>query len=105
MIRPALLAITLMALPLAAQDFPPPAPQPDQQKCGKRTEVIYRLANQFLESQIALWLAPDGALMEVWGNPKTGTSTLLRTPPDKPTCMVDAGQGFQVFPYAPGDDV
>jgi hypothetical protein len=102
MIRAAL-ALALMASPALAQDFPPPAPQGGG-KCDKRLALIYRLANQFLEAQIAVWLAPDGSLMELWGNPKTGTSTVIRTQPGKDTCMIDSGEGFQMFRYLPGED-
>lgn len=90
------LAAALVALVLAvavrAQDFPPPAgPQP---RCAPRSQMAYRLANQFME--FARWQGVDaeGNLLEWFGNEDTGTWTLVRTTPDMRACFVAEGQAF-----------
>lgn len=93
MIRLTFLA-ALLALPAAAQ-----APPADN--CGVRIKVEYKLANEFLESPMVRWL-DGGGMMEFWGNPNTGTWTLLRTKPGGPVCVVADGIGFEgIFAYEP----
>jgi hypothetical protein len=88
-----------------AQGHPPPGPPAADERCGPRAKQIYKLANQWLETKIAVWIAPDGTMHEIWGNPKTGTMTRIVTTPGGPACFADTGQGFQMWPYALGDDL
>jgi hypothetical protein len=94
--KAALAIALLVASPVLAQ-------APDN--CGPRIKVIYKLANQFLESPIAegLVAGPNLAVLEWWGNPKAQTWTLLRTTPDGKTCIIMAGTGFAPFAWRPTD--
>jgi hypothetical protein len=90
-----LLALVLMATPALAQE----------DNCGPRTKVIYKLANEFLEAPIAEGLqmppvpnAPPRVL-EWFGNPQKGTWTLLSTTPDGKTCIIASGESFAAFDW------
>lgn len=100
-----LLALVVLATVAFAQDFPPPAPQAPAPKCAPRSEIVYRLANQY--GEFATWQGVDrrGTLIEWFGNPDTGTWTLIRTTPDMQACMISEGEGFSAsMPVLEGED-
>jgi hypothetical protein len=95
------------ALLILAQGFPPPAPPGPPPKCLPHREMVYRLANEFME--FARWQGIDvqGAMLEWFGNEESGTWTLVRTTPDMQSCYVTDGQGFSASmpnPDAGNDD-
>lgn len=69
--------------------------------CGKRTEVIRMLREQFGEGVVAHGLAHSGAVAELFTGPN-GTWTIVATSPDGMSCMVGAGQSWQ--PVVASDD-
>lgn len=99
----ALLLLALWASGVFAQDFPPPAPE--EKPCGPRAEIVYRLANKYLETELAMWVGPGGSMVQLFGNPDTGTSTLIVVVPNKPdeACIVGAGQMLTLTPYERGE--
>lgn len=89
-----LLWLVLLIRPVKAQDFPPPAPEQPLPRCAPRSQIVYRLANQFME--FARWQGLDerGGMVEWFGNEDTGTWTMIRTTPDMQACIVSVGQAF-----------
>jgi hypothetical protein len=75
-----------------------------QPNCGERAKIIYPLANQYLEAPLLKAIDEAGNLVEWWGNPATGTWTMLSTKPGGPTCAIKAGEGFSIVPLDPGGD-
>jgi hypothetical protein len=69
--------------------------------CGKRTDVVKMLRDNFGESPIAHGLADSGAVAEIFISSK-GTWTIVATAPDGTTCMVGSGQSWQ--PVVARDD-
>lgn len=98
MIRLAVLAC-LAAVPAAAQEGSKCAP-------NREAAVAYLGGNisegGYEESQIAVMLDPQlGMMVELFGNPNTGSWTILTVAPDGTTCIETSGVGFQSFPYRP----
>lgn len=85
------LAATFTALPAAAGG------------CAPRNEVIGLLAGQFGETRHALGLTDHGEVLEVWGNPATGSWTVTVTTPDGITCLGAQGGAFQIRSDPPGE--
>ena len=102
MIRAFLTFLALLAAPALAQDFPPPAPEQPLPRCAPRSQIVYRLANQFEE--FARWQGLDerGGMVEWFGNEESGTWTMIRTTPDMQACIVSVGQAFSAS--MPADD-
>ena len=69
--------------------------------CGKRTDVVKMLRDNFGEAPIAHGLADSGAVAEIFISSK-GTWTIVATAPDGTTCMVGSGQSWQ--PVVARDD-
>jgi hypothetical protein len=93
----AALAVSL-AVPAAAQQY---------RNCAPRAVVIERLATGYSETRQNIGLGSQGAVVEVFANPDTGTWTITVTSPAGVTCLVASGQSFEtiVEPLpAKGDD-
>jgi hypothetical protein len=94
----------LIGIPALAQDFPPPAPTGEIPRCAPRSQIVYRLANQFEE--FARWQGVNdkGGLVEWFGNEESGTWTLIVTTPDMQACIVSVWQAFSAsMPVNPSD--
>lgn len=72
--------------PALAQAAPP---------CGPRAVIVARLASAFGETVAYVGLSDDGATVETYANPKTGTWTLLAVDPAGAACVVTYGGGFE----------
>ena len=64
--------------------------------CGDRTEILERLAQSHAETPQSLGLSGDGGVIEVLVSPEGGW-TMLVTYPRRPTCVVAAGEAWQVL--------
>lgn len=82
-----ILAYLLMTVPVAAQ-----------QQCGDVAGVSELLATRYGE-QVAIIAVSDGAVFQIWGNPQSGTWTIVRLDPTGMACvMAYGGGGFETFP-------
>jgi hypothetical protein len=74
----------------------PQGPQPHmlQRACGKRTDVVRVLREQYGETPTAHGLSDAGTVAEVFTS-ATGSWTIIATAPNGLTCMVGAGQSWQ----------
>ncbi len=93
MIRVAILTLAGMALALPAAAQAP--------VCASHEIVAARLMAGWAETRQVVGLASDGAVLEVFANPETGTWTLLRSTPDGRACIVAAGGSYSADPTAP----
>ncbi len=92
MIRSALvcasLTLSLPAMPAAAQQAP----------CTERPTVVDHLASEYSERPVAIGLASNGGVIEVLSSQKSGSWTLIITMPNGPTCMIAAGENWELVP-------
>ncbi len=85
-----LIALTLTAL-LAGFSAPPSRAQGS---CAPRADLARVLSQQHSEAPVALGLASNGNLMEVFASELGGTWTLVMSMPNGISCVVAAGEGW-----------
>ena len=87
-----LLALLCLAVPAAAQE---------PGRCGPREAFVAMLADRHGEAQVGYGVVEMGgspSILEVWRNTASGTWTVFITTPDRGSCMVAHGQGWQDVP-------
>jgi hypothetical protein len=67
--------------------------------CGERHQILERLEQAHEETPQALGLSGDGGVIEVLVSPEGGW-TMLVTYPRRPTCVVAAGEAWQMLQLA-----
>ena len=82
----ALTASLLLASPAASQ----------QPKCDARDRVMSHLATQYDETPVAVGVTNRGTLLEVLSTANGSTWTIVVTMPDGISCLVAAGEGWQM---------
>lgn len=65
-----------------------------QQTCGSRAEIVGKLSQEFRESQQAVGLVSDQAVMELYVSGQ-GTWTIIASGTDGTACVVSAGQDWE----------
>lgn len=65
--------------------------------CNDHAVITERLANSYGESRHAMGLGRNNTMIEVYSSEESGSWTILVTRPGGPTCMVAAGEAFQVL--------
>lgn len=70
-----------------------------QKLCGDRAQILASLQQAHEETPQALGLSVDGGVIEVLVSPEGGW-TMLVTYPKRPTCVVAAGEAWQVLQVA-----
>ena len=88
----AALALSLAALPAAAQRVP----------CGDGAGLIAHLEKRWGEDPAVVALDAAGRMVRILVNPETGTWSLLLTGPGEPTCLIHHGSAWE--PIAPTHD-
>ena len=73
-------------------------------RCASHTAVVARLADVYGERRQAIGLAGDNTVIEVYASDESGSWSITVTRPGGPTCLVAAGQNFQLEPPAPVED-
>jgi hypothetical protein len=84
-------SIALAALPAAAAE----------RACPQHQAVIDELRVKYDEAPVAMGLASNGGVIEVFATGEGSTWTILITMPDGSTCMVATGQAWETLPIAP----
>lgn len=69
--------------------------------CAPRGAIVERLESKYGESRQTIGLGTDNAVVEVFASADTGTWTILVTRPNGISCLVAAGQGFELVAQAP----
>jgi hypothetical protein len=78
--------LALLAGPAAAQGAA---------ACADHEAVTRSLAERWGESRQSIGLGAEGAVVEVFASPETGTWTITVTRPGGPTCLVASGVAFE----------
>lgn len=71
--------------------------------CGKRTEIVAKLAADFKEKSMAVGRVDESAVVEVFVS-TDGTWTILATGTDGNSCVVSAGEGWDSKILIRGED-
>ena len=74
----------------------PAAAQEHAAQCAERTKIIAGLAKQYQESPVAMGLDSSGSIIEITASEDGGTWTALVSRPDGVSCMVAAGQHWEM---------
>ncbi len=85
----AFVGVCIAALPGAASA---------QESCTTRHEVGSYLLSEFSEAPVALGVANNGSLIEVFASSDRTTWTIMLTQPDGTSCLVAAGQSWESLP-------
>lgn len=64
--------------------------------CADHAAMADRLSSQYGESRQAMGLGANNMVMEIYTSPDSGTWTVTMTAPGGPTCLVAAGENFQL---------
>lgn len=91
----ALLSAVVVSGPVSAQQQQGQAQAP---ACVKRTELLSHLSNKFQEAPVAMGVADNGALLEVYSTVDGATWTVALTMPNGVTCLVATGQSWENVP-------
>lgn len=78
------------------------APALGQAVCGDRADILANLEGAYLEMPRAIALTSDGAVLEIVASP-TGSWTMLITYPNRPTCLMAAGEAWESVPLLVSD--
>ncbi|WP_246248897.1 hypothetical protein [Chelativorans alearense] len=73
-------------------------------RCGQRGNMVEFLGERFQERQHGYGVVGNKAIVELFLSPK-GSWTILMTGPDRQTCIVAAGDGWEDVPTVAGHDV
>lgn len=92
------LAVSAVALAAAVTSHPVSAQQQQAPACVKRTELLSHLSNKFQEAPVAMGVADNGALLEVFSTTDGATWTVALTMPSGVTCLVATGQSWENVP-------
>lgn len=77
---------------LAAQQVQAQTPN-----CAPRPDVLQRLAETYSETRRGIGMARQGTVMEVFASDETGTWTITVTLPNGLTCLIAAGEAYEVL--------
>ena len=72
-----------------------------QQQCAPREVVLDRLSEGFGESRQSIGLAQGNRVVEVFASLESGTWTITVTLPNGTTCLVAAGNAFELLAETP----
>lgn len=64
-------------------------------QCGDRDKIVAHLAETYGEGRVSVGLAENGAMVETFASPETGSWTLLVTSPQGLTCLLASGESFE----------
>ena len=79
-------ALTLTAAPAEARS------------CGERARIVERLQEAYGEQRTAAGLAANNGIVEVFTSAETGSWTIIVTLPTGQSCLVAAGENWEVGP-------
>ena len=86
------LGATVMALALM---LGPRAPASAQSVCMTHGEVTQKLGSRYTEAQIAMGLASNGAVLELFSSGDGATWSIVVTTPDGVSCVVASGEEWE----------
>ncbi len=87
--RPMMILLSVLLVSMSALSV-----QAGQLLCGKHADVVASLEKAHAEKQVAIGLAGNGSVIEVFSSPDGGF-TITMTQPEGLSCLVAAGEGWQ----------
>jgi hypothetical protein len=72
--------------------------------CGDHAAVVARLEGQYGEGRRAMGLGANNIVFEIYASEETSSWTITATQPGDPTCIMAAGQAFQLDQLMAKDD-
>lgn len=69
-----------------------------QPVCGGHDEIARQLAEEFGEVHHGSGTVGEGRVMEIFISPERGSWTILMTDTGGPTCVVAAGEAWEIIP-------
>jgi len=90
--------VTVLMLAILSGISLAPAPAAAQFACGKRADIIRQLGEKYGETRRSLGLAQGRGVVELYASEETGSWTILLTSPQGLTCLIAAGEAFQIEP-------
>ena len=72
-------------------------------QCGARDTITAGLQAKFKEQVRVIGMVPNGSVIEMWANEKTGTWTFVVTNPHGVSCVIGAGSAFEAVEIAKSD--
>lgn len=95
MLRSAFIAISFMAATMLT--WPMTANAAGQPACTERTKVLDQLGKKYKEVPVALGLANNGGVIELFSAKEGATWTIIITMPNGMSCMMAAGEDWQTL--------
>jgi len=106
--RVGLIGRAAAALALARLLAPPPGAEAQSANCADHRTVVTRLAESYGETRQSIGLASNNTVVEVLASTETGTWTITVTRAGGPTCLIAAGEHYQLLSERlpdPGEDL
>lgn len=75
----------------------PATAQNNANACAKRADLLNHLSTKFKEGRIAMGVADNGNLLEVFTAKDGSTWTVAMTLPNGITCLMATGQNWEAF--------
>lgn len=94
------ISVSIPAAPAVAQDRNSP-PHAALTTCGERKEVASYLRQTFDEVPVSYGLQRDGRMVQIFASERSGTWTIVATTPDGVSCIMAAGEAWQILPTGP----
>lgn len=79
------------------------SPASAQTVCGKRDDIILQLEKKYGETRRSVGVQQGRGVVEVFASVKTGSWTILVTDPRGMSCLMAAGEAFEVDDLATAD--
>lgn len=73
-------------------------------RCADHATIVAQLAERYDERLQSIGLGRDNSVLEVYASDATGSWSITVTKPGGPTCLVAAGQSFQMVTAQNTDD-
>ena len=96
--RTAILTIVAAGALLAGVLIGAPTSAAAQQVCAEHAEVVKLLGAKHAEIQVALGLAANGGVVEIFSTKDGATWTMVITMPNGITCMMASGESWESMP-------
>jgi hypothetical protein len=73
-----------------------------QASCGPRDQLVKLLADQYKEDPVGIGLAQPGQVLEVFAS-QAGTWSMVMTMPDGKSCLIAAGNNWEMVTKIKGN--
>ena len=67
-----------------------------QSVCGKRPDIITQLERKYGETRQSVGVQQNRGVVEVYASPESGSWTIIITDPRGLTCLIAAGEAFEI---------